>query len=197
MRFLKQAESSQSRTLCLFFVYRSLTPPPPSTLWPTRRPPCEREPVFVASGTDGGGFLSQNHQGTFTVVPAFVDALDIPVIAAGGINDARGVRAARVLGAQGVYVGARFLLTAESPAAASTKATIARSTPDQVALVSDNQRGPRPGNGTHTPTPKAVPRPTSITRSVKPAGCGPACCWATSSTESLPLTAGAPPSTPS
>ena len=44
------------------------------------------------------------------------------------------------LGAQGVYVGARFLLTAESPAAASTKATIARSTPDQVALVSDNQR---------------------------------------------------------
>jgi len=70
--------------------------------------------VVVAQGTEAGG-----HTGTvatFPLVPMIVDAIDgaIPVVAAGGIFDGRGLAAALALGADGVWVGTRFIATPEA-----------------------------------------------------------------------------------
>jgi nitronate monooxygenase len=70
------------------------------------------------AGGHRGGFLGRPEGaliGTMALVPLLVDALDIPVLAAGGIADARGVAAAQALGASGVTVGTAFLLVDECP----------------------------------------------------------------------------------
>src|SRR5262249_46572200 len=79
--------------------------------------------AIVASGFEAGGhrgsFLrAAEHSltGTFSLVPQVVDAVDVPVIAAGGIADARGVVAAMVLGAEAVQMGTAFLACEESGA---------------------------------------------------------------------------------
>ena len=70
--------------------------------------------VIVAQGTEGGGHVSWN--ATMALVPMVVDAVgSVPVIAAGGIADGRGLAAALALGAQGVLLGTRFLASEESP----------------------------------------------------------------------------------
>lgn len=66
-------------------------------------------------GFEQGGALGTDDVTTLVLVPAAVDALSIPVIAAGGIADARGFVAALALGAEGVVIGTRFLATLESP----------------------------------------------------------------------------------
>jgi len=65
------------------------------------------------TGLDSGE-LSQSLVGTIALVPQIVDAVDIPVIASGGIMDGRGIAAARALGAQGVQLGTAFLATDEA-----------------------------------------------------------------------------------
>ena len=67
--------------------------------------------AVVAEGTEAGGHIGETT--TMALVPQMVDALDIPVIAAGGIADGRGIAAAFMLGAEGVQVGTRFLATTE------------------------------------------------------------------------------------
>lgn len=70
--------------------------------------------VIVAQGHEGGGHVGL--QSTLTLVPQVVDAVgDIPVVAAGGIADGRGLAAALALGAEGVMMGTRFLATREAP----------------------------------------------------------------------------------
>lgn len=70
--------------------------------------------VIVAQGTEGGGHVSWN--ATMALVPMMVDAVGpVPVIAAGGIADGRGLAAALALGAEGVLLGTRFLASEESP----------------------------------------------------------------------------------
>ncbi|MBU7543760.1 nitronate monooxygenase [Weissella cibaria] len=68
--------------------------------------------AVVAEGMESGGHIGMLT--TMTLVPQVVDALNIPVIAAGGIADGRGVAAVFMLGASGVQMGTRFLASAES-----------------------------------------------------------------------------------
>jgi NAD(P)H-dependent flavin oxidoreductase YrpB (nitropropane dioxygenase family) len=71
--------------------------------------------VIVAQGWEAGGHLSST-VATLPLVPAVVDAVaPVPVIAAGGIGDARGVAAVFALGAQAAWLGTRFLLATEMP----------------------------------------------------------------------------------
>ncbi len=67
--------------------------------------------AVIAEGTESGGHIGENT--TMCLVPQVVDAVNIPVIAAGGIADGRGVAASFMLGAQGVQVGTRFLAAEE------------------------------------------------------------------------------------
>lgn len=67
--------------------------------------------VVVAEGCESGGHIGEST--TMTLVPQVVDAVDIPVIAAGGIGDGRGIAAALMLGAKGVQMGTRFVVTKE------------------------------------------------------------------------------------
>jgi nitronate monooxygenase len=68
--------------------------------------------AVTAQGTEAGGHTGT--MSTFPLVPAVVDAVaPIPVVAAGGIGDGRGIAAALMLGAEGVWVGTRFLATEE------------------------------------------------------------------------------------
>lgn len=67
--------------------------------------------AVVAEGTEAGGHIGELT--TMALVPQVVDAVDIPVVAAGGIADGRGIAAAFVLGASGVQVGTRFLAATE------------------------------------------------------------------------------------
>lgn len=67
--------------------------------------------AVVAEGTESGGHIGENT--TICLVPQVVDAVEIPVIAAGGIADGRGFAAAMMLGADGVQIGTRFLASTE------------------------------------------------------------------------------------
>ncbi len=67
--------------------------------------------AVVAEGAESGGHVGETH--TMALVPQIVDAVDIPVIAAGGIFDGRGAAAAFMLGACGVQLGTRFLMARE------------------------------------------------------------------------------------
>ena len=87
-----------------------------------RRMESEGVDAVVASGSEAGG-----HVGTIStlpLVPQVVDAVKIPVIAAGGIGDARGILAAFALGAAGVQMGTRFMATVESDMNAWGKAQL-------------------------------------------------------------------------
>lgn len=68
--------------------------------------------AVVAEGTESGGHIGSAT--TMTLVPQVVDAVDIPVIAAGGIADGRGFAAAMMLGAEAVQIGTRFVVAKES-----------------------------------------------------------------------------------
>lgn len=67
--------------------------------------------AVIAEGQEGGGHIGEAT--TMALVPQVVDAVQIPVIAAGGIADGRGIAAAYMLGAKGVQVGTRFLVAKE------------------------------------------------------------------------------------
>jgi nitronate monooxygenase len=74
--------------------------------------------VIIVQGSEGGG-----HTGTIPtslLVSACADSVDVPVVAAGGFRDGRGLVAALALGARGIAMGTRFLLTRESPVPAAT-----------------------------------------------------------------------------
>ncbi|WP_068923311.1 NAD(P)H-dependent flavin oxidoreductase [Planobispora rosea] len=96
--------------------------------------------AVVASGSDAGGHrgaflrpVGESLVGTFSLVPQVADAVSVPVIAAGGIADGRGVAAAVTLGAHGVQIGTGFLATEESGASALHKAAL--HTPDARVTV--------------------------------------------------------------
>ncbi|HLQ97061.1 MAG TPA: nitronate monooxygenase, partial [Candidatus Dormibacteraeota bacterium] len=96
--------------------------------------------LIVATGYDEGGHIPQRAIGKFSIVPTIVDAVNIPVVATGGINDIRGVRAAIALGAEGVYIGTRFIVSDENPALERAKQDIIEYRGEDLLLVSSLQR---------------------------------------------------------
>lgn len=69
--------------------------------------------AIVAESFEAGGHLSPDGLATFSLLPQVVDAVDLPVVAAGGIADGRGMAAALALGACAVQIGTRFIATHE------------------------------------------------------------------------------------
>ncbi|MCG7381369.1 nitronate monooxygenase [Paenibacillus sp. ACRRY] len=117
-------------------IFRELTP----TANGAKQAEAHGADIIIATGYDEGGWLPQNRIGTFSIVPTIVDAVSIPVLATGGINDVRGVRAAFSLGAEGVYVGTRFIVSEECPASDIVKQDIIQSTGSDLLFVSTMQR---------------------------------------------------------
>lgn len=72
--------------------------------------------AVVGEGVEAGGHNGLDELTTFSLIPQLVDQLKIPVIAAGGIVDGRGIASAMALGAEGVQIGTRFAVTKESSA---------------------------------------------------------------------------------
>ena len=70
--------------------------------------------VVIATGSEGGGHVGS--VGTSALVPAVADAVDVPVLAGGGLADGRGLVAAIAFGAQGVWMGTRFIASREARA---------------------------------------------------------------------------------
>ena len=96
--------------------------------------------VVIAQGSEGGGHTG--HVGTMALLPQVLDAVDVPVVAAGGIGDGRGLAAALVMGCQGVWVGTRFLATVESGLAQWQKEELLAAA-DQSPVISRAYTGKR------------------------------------------------------
>jgi nitronate monooxygenase len=108
--------------------------------------------VIIAQGFEAGGhrgmFLSSDlaaQVGTFALVPQIVDAVTVPVIAAGGVSDARGIAAAFMLGASGVQIGSAYLHCPESKVTAPHRAALAAAQ-DNGTRVTNLMTG-RPARG--------------------------------------------------
>ena len=80
--------------------------------------------AVVAQGIEAGGH-NRSVAGTMTLTPAIADAVDVPVIAAGGVADGRGLAAVLALGADGALLGTRFVMSEEADAAAGLQERIA------------------------------------------------------------------------
>ena len=108
--------------------------------------------AVIAQGLEAGGhrghfldFDLSRQLGTFALLPQLVDALSVPVIAAGGIGDARAVSAAMALGAAGVQVGSAFLLCPEASTSAVHRAALQNPSARHTALT--NLFSGRPARG--------------------------------------------------
>ncbi|MGE8186221.1 NAD(P)H-dependent flavin oxidoreductase [Pseudomonas sp. NPDC086278] len=98
--------------------------------------------AIIAMGYEAGGhrgmFLSDDlssQVGLFALVPQIVDAVKVPVIAAGGISDARGVAAAFLLGASAVQVGTAYLFTSEAKVSASHHKALRTAKESETAIT--------------------------------------------------------------
>ena len=98
--------------------------------------------AVVAQGNEAGGhrgmFLNDDiarQAGTMALVPQVVDAVKVPVIAAGGIGDGRGIAAALALGAAGVQIGTAFLLTPESKTPPLHRAALKQANDNSTTLT--------------------------------------------------------------
>ena len=84
--------------------------------------------AVIAEGFEAGGHNGRDETTTMVLVPSVVDAVSIPVVAAGGISDGRSMAAALMLGAEGVQMGSRFVATPEASAHRAFKDEVLRAT---------------------------------------------------------------------
>ncbi|WP_068182133.1 nitronate monooxygenase [Mycobacterium sp. UM_CSW] len=88
---------------------------------------------LVVEGVEGGGFKNRFGASTMVLLPLVAAHVDVPIVAAGGICDARSMAAAMVLGADGVQMGTRLMASAESPVHVNLKQAVVRA--DDTATV--------------------------------------------------------------
>jgi len=100
--------------------------------------------AVIAEGYEAGGHNGFDELATMVLVPQVVDAVQIPVVAAGGIGDARGFIAAMALGAEGVQIGTRFVATRECIANEKVKQSILEAI-DTGTCISGRKLGPTRG----------------------------------------------------
>jgi nitronate monooxygenase len=143
--------------------------------------------AIVAQGMEAGGHrgafdparAEAGMAGLFSLLPAIVDAVSVPVIATGGIADARGVAAAMILGASAVQVGTGFLRSPEAKLPPAWAEAIGRSAPDDT-MVTRAFSG-RPGRsiatgyaramaGPDAPNPAPYPVQRGLTQAMRDAG---------------------------
>ncbi|MBI5525337.1 MAG: nitronate monooxygenase [Deltaproteobacteria bacterium] len=107
------------------------------TSTPTLAVKCEDAGVdaVVVEGFEAGGHNGRDELTTMVLVPQAVDAVKVPVIAAGGIYDGRGMAAALAMGAAGVQIGTRFVATAESSGHEAFKKAVVDASPTGTFLV--------------------------------------------------------------
>jgi enoyl-[acyl-carrier protein] reductase II len=91
--------------------------------------------AVVGEGVEAGGHNGADEITTFCLIPQLADKLKIPIIAAGGIADGRGIAAALALGAEGVQIGTRFAATEESSAHENYKRRIVEAKDNDTILV--------------------------------------------------------------
>jgi nitronate monooxygenase len=108
--------------------------------------------AVIAQGAEAGGhrgmFLTDDvaeQPGLFALLPQVVDAVQVPVIAAGGIGDGRGIAAAFALGAAGVQIGTAYLRCPESKVSAPARVALARAS-DESTVITNVMTG-RPARG--------------------------------------------------
>lgn len=108
--------------------------------------------AVIAQGAEAGGhrgmFLTDKiseQPGTFALIPQVADAVKVPVIAAGGIADARGIAAAFALGASGVQIGSAYLRCPESKVSAGGRKALAEARDDSTVIT--NVMTGRPARG--------------------------------------------------
>ena len=109
--------------------------------------------AVIAEGSESGGMQGYNGASTMVLIPSVADAVDIPVIAAGGIADSRGYSAAMALGAQGVQIGTRFITATECIAHINYKKTITELRDTGTRLVDTGRFRIR---ALHTPLVKKI-----------------------------------------
>lgn len=91
--------------------------------------------AVVGEGVEAGGHNGLDEITTFSLIPQLTEALNIPVIAAGGISSGRGILAALALGAEGVQIGTRFAATIESSAHENYKNKIISAKDNETHLI--------------------------------------------------------------
>jgi len=100
--------------------------------------------AVIAEGFEAGGHNGFDELTTFVLVPQVVDAVGVPVVAAGGIADARGLVAAFALGADGVQIGTRFVATLECMAHQNFKDEVLKAV-DTGTVITGRKLGPTRG----------------------------------------------------
>ena len=103
--------------------------------------------AIIAEGSESGGHIGETT--TMALIPQVCDVTDLPVIAAGGIGDGRGVAAAFMLGAQGVQLGTRFLVAEECGVHEEFKNKILRAT--DISTIATGKRLGHPVRSLKTP----------------------------------------------
>ena len=119
---------------------------------------------LVVEGGEGGGFKNPDDVSTLVLLQAVRERTDVPIIAAGGICDGRGMAAAFALGAEGIQMGTRFVSAAESPVHANYKQAIVES--DDTGTVMLNRKATPCVRALKTERARAIDRDGGFDRAI-------------------------------
>ena len=119
---------------------------------------------LIVEGGEGGGFKNPDDVSTLVLLQAVRENTDVPLIAAGGICDGRGMAAAFALGAEGIQMGTRFVSSAESPVHANYKQAIIEAEDTDTLML--NRKSSPCVRALKTARSKAIDREGGFDRSI-------------------------------